>query len=64
VFTGNILKQPAFRKIKARTIKGGYPNTDLIMESAMVIGCHHGLSADQLSYMEAKVSEFLVQYSK
>jgi CDP-6-deoxy-D-xylo-4-hexulose-3-dehydrase len=62
VFTGNILKHPAFRKISRRTMKTGYPNTELIMQNAFMIGCHQGLTQRQLNYLEQKVRDFLKKF--
>lgn len=59
VFTGNILKQPGFEKIPHRLAQKEYPNAEKIMSSAMVVGAHHGLSQEQLTYIEAKFAEFL-----
>jgi len=39
MFTGNILRQPAYKKIKAYRIKGGYPNADAVMCGLLLIGC-------------------------
>ena len=55
IFTGNILRQPAFRHLGT----GEFPVADKIMESAFLIGCHQGLSDDQLSYMEETFRAFL-----
>ncbi len=61
VFTGNILKQPGFRNIPHRT-RGSYPNTEHIMRNAFVVGCHHGLSGRQLTYVEQCVRQFLSRF--
>lgn len=62
VFTGNILKQPAFLKIIKRLPFKTYPNTDTIMSQALVLGAHQGLNALQIKYLETTVAEFLSQY--
>ncbi len=62
VFTGNILKQPGFRKIESRKIGDAFPNTDLIMKSAFVLACHHGLEQNQIDYLKSKIDEFLAKY--
>jgi CDP-6-deoxy-D-xylo-4-hexulose-3-dehydrase len=49
VFTGNVLRQPAFAAIPRRESPGGYPNADLVMRGGMLIGCHHGLVELQLT---------------
>lgn len=55
IFTGNILRQPAFQHLG----KGDFPVSDNIMENAFLIGCHQGLTEDQLSYVEETFKEFL-----
>ncbi len=62
VFTGNILKQPGFRRIHAKEPKSGFPNTEIIMHNAFVIGCHHGLNSTHLDYLENVFEKFLAQY--
>lgn len=62
VFTGNVLKQPAFRDIKHRALKDGYPEADYIMHNSFLIGCHHGLTAKHIDYMQSIFSSFLGKY--
>ena len=59
IFTGNILKQPAFKKIKHRLAETEYPHTEAIMRGGMVFGCHQGLTPEQLTFMKDMISEFL-----
>jgi CDP-6-deoxy-D-xylo-4-hexulose-3-dehydrase len=61
VFTGNILKQPAFRRIMRRA-PGRFPVTDYIMEQAFLIGCHQGLGAKHLDYLEDTFECFLKRF--
>lgn len=58
VFTGNILRQPAFKDIIRKTVKN-YPVTDEIMERGFVIGCHHGLEKQHLEKITTVISAFL-----
>lgn len=62
VFTGNILKQPGFKKIENRKIGVAFPNTELIMKNAFVLACHHGLNNEQIVYLQSKLNEFLSKY--
>lgn len=64
VFTGNILKQPGFKKVPHRLAQASYPNTENVMRHAMVVGCNHGLSDEQISYLCDKFSEFLTSRKK
>lgn len=61
-FTGNILKQPGFKKIEHRKTSEVFPNTELVMKSAFVVACHHGLNDEQIKYLMAKFDEFLARY--
>jgi CDP-4-dehydro-6-deoxyglucose reductase, E1 len=63
IFTGNILNQPGFRKIKYRKTLNQYPVADEIMERGFVIGCHHGLRKNQLDILEELFTSFLSQYN-
>lgn len=62
VFTGNILKQPGFKKIENRKAVSVFPNTELIMKNAFVLACHHGLNKEQIQYLQSKLDEFLARY--
>lgn len=63
VFTGNILKQPGYKKIPHRLAQKSYPNTENIMRNAFVIASHHGLNAVQIKYLKEKFAEFLSKYN-
>ena len=62
VFTGNILEQPGFKKIRHRRPFKQYGNTEYIMKNAFVLGCHQGLTPRQMNYVEDTVEEFLAIY--
>lgn len=62
VFTGNVLKQPAYRNIKHHCAETTYPNTEAVMRSGLVFACHQGLTAEQRQYVRDTVSEFLAQH--
>ena len=62
VFTGNILRQPAFTGIERREAKDGYPNADRVMRGGMLIACHHGLSDAQLDWVHESFRAFAAQY--
>ena len=58
IFTGNILRQSAFRAVHAQ--RGGrYPVADDIMRGGMLLGCHQGLTNAQLTYMEEEIRLFI-----
>jgi len=64
LFTGNALRQPAFKNLKAKRRSIGYPVADLVMRGSVVIGCHQGLTQTQLSYVERKFNFFIRKHSK
>lgn len=59
VFTGNILKQPAFKNIAAKRNKKGYPVADKIMRDSFLVGCHHGIDNQQLDFLKKLFEKFL-----
>ncbi|KKS44908.1 MAG: NDP-hexose 3,4-dehydratase [Candidatus Azambacteria bacterium GW2011_GWA2_42_9] len=62
IFTGNVLKQPGFKKITHRLAQKNYPNAERIMRNALVVGCHQGLAPNQIAYLKTKFIEFLSNY--
>jgi CDP-6-deoxy-D-xylo-4-hexulose-3-dehydrase len=62
VFTGNLLKQPGFKKIAHILAQKSYPNTELVMKNAFVVACHHGLVENQMKYLQKCFNEFLSQF--
>ena len=62
IFTGNVLRQPAFRSIKRRTRKGGYPVADLVMRGSLLIGCHNGLTDAMLQHLFMTFESFMQKY--
>ena len=59
IFTGNVLKQPAFKNIPHRLAEETYANTDQVMRGGMVFACHQGLTHEQREYVKETVNEFL-----
>ncbi len=62
IFTGNILRQPGFHDLSKDTNPDQFPVADDVMQNGFLIGCHHGLTAKQLDYIEAVLKEFLKKY--
>lgn len=58
VFTGNILRQPGFRDIARRESKAGYPNADRVMRGGMLLGCHQGMSEEDVAFVCETFREF------
>ena len=51
VWTGNILRQPGFAAIPHRAPGGGFPNADRVMDRALSLPTHHGLTSDDVGYL-------------
>ena len=63
VFTGNILRQPAFKNIKHKNIEQKFDVTENIMRNSFLVGCNHGLSDNQMEKMKNCFTEFLNKYN-
>lgn len=64
IFTGNVLKQPGFNKIRYIASPRGFTNADEVMRGGMLIGCHHGLTNEMIKHMHDSFIQFAEQYSK
>ena len=60
IFTGNILRQPCAKEFKAIRNKN-YNIADQIMENGILIGCHQGLSKNDLAFIHKTFEKFLIQ---
>lgn len=63
IFTGNILRQPAFAHL-ASLQKKRFVVADHIMLNGFLVGCHHGLGRKHLSYLKEAFEKFLVKYAR
>ncbi len=61
VWSGNILRHPAYAGIECRVPSGGLPHADAITERALSLPAHHALSSDDLGYMVEVVGEQLAE---
>jgi CDP-6-deoxy-D-xylo-4-hexulose-3-dehydrase len=59
VWTGNALRQPAFREIAHRQPPGGLPNTDRVMERGLVLPSNHALTDEDVDHIWATAEAFL-----
>ena len=59
VWSGNILRHPAYADIECRVPDDGLPHADVITERALSLPSHHALSSDDLGYMVEVVGEEL-----
>jgi len=58
LFSGNIVKHPAYKNILCRKI-GNLKNSQLILKNSFLIGLHHGLTDEMLNYLEGVFERFL-----
>ena len=64
IFTGNILRHPAFKSlINNRNKINQFKNSDYIMRNGILIGCHQGLKKFDINYIHKKISEFIIKNS-
>lgn len=61
VFSGNLLRHPAFKNCSPQSADEFYV-ADAIMKNSFLIGLHHGLTEEQMNYMFDKLSEFLGRF--
>jgi CDP-6-deoxy-D-xylo-4-hexulose-3-dehydrase len=59
VWTGNALRQPAFKGIPHRAPPGGCPNADRVMEQGLVLPSNHAMDDDDVDYIAATVDAYL-----
>jgi CDP-6-deoxy-D-xylo-4-hexulose-3-dehydrase len=58
IFSGNITRHPAYRKYLEV-----FPNADTIMRNGVLVGCHHGMTVDDVDYVCKHIKEFLLTQS-
>ena len=59
VWTGNALRQPAFKGIAHRAPPNGCPNADRVMEQGLVLPSNHAMSDDDVDYIAETVDAYL-----
>ena len=63
IFSGNILRHPAFQKLISRKNKlNNFKSSDYIMKNGLLIGCHQGLSNKDISYIHSIILKFLNEH--
>jgi CDP-6-deoxy-D-xylo-4-hexulose-3-dehydrase len=58
VWTGNVTRQPAFRKRPHRVAPGGLANADRVMETGLVLPCNHAIDDAGIGYIVECVERF------
>lgn len=65
IFTGNITKQPGFRRVRGYKMRReGYPVTELVMRQSFLIGCHHGLTEEMFQHLFGTFKTFLEEHPR
>ena len=60
IFSGNILRHPAFKNLKSNKNKlNSFKNSDFIMKNGLLIGCHQGLNKKNIEYIHLIIQKFL-----
>ncbi len=63
IFSGNILRHPAFKILKSSKNKlSSFKNSDFVMKNGLLIGCHQGLNHKEIKYIHDKFKKFLKKY--
>ncbi len=59
IFTGNILRHPAFKSLISKRNKvDSFKKSDFIMKNGLLIGCHQGLSNKDIRYIHSVILKF------
>ncbi len=61
MFSGNITRHPIYKKIKYR-VASSLKNSDTIMASGFLLGCHQGLDKKSITLITNSAEEFLSHY--
>ncbi len=62
IFTGNVLRQPGFASLIDKNDTLSFPNADEVMRGGFLIGCHHGLTEEDLNYVFSQFDDFSQKY--
>jgi CDP-6-deoxy-D-xylo-4-hexulose-3-dehydrase len=62
IFSGNILRHPAFKIIRKYNKINNFPNADKVMDSGILIGCHQGLTIKNIKYVTKTIQKFLQKF--
>jgi CDP-6-deoxy-D-xylo-4-hexulose-3-dehydrase len=53
IFSGNITRHPAYRNYLQ-----GFTNADIIMRDGLLLGCHHGMTLEDVDYVCSHIKDF------
>jgi CDP-6-deoxy-D-xylo-4-hexulose-3-dehydrase len=65
IFSGNILRHPAFSKLISKRNKlNSFKCSDYVMKNGILIGCHQGLSLKNIKYIHKIIDKFIDKTTK
>ncbi len=59
VWSGNILRQPAFKNTRHKAADGGYPNADRVMKQGIILPMSHAEPLDDIEQIHKAIEEFV-----
>ena len=62
VFTGNVLRQPAFKEINYKNMEREFNVANNVMKNSFLIGCNHGLNDKHLEKIKITFKSFLDKF--
>ncbi len=62
LFSGNIVRHPVYKDIKFK-VSGSLKNSDTIMASSLLLGCHQALTDNDIQYIKHTSKEFFEEYA-
>ncbi|MCK4521215.1 MAG: lipopolysaccharide biosynthesis protein RfbH [Nanoarchaeota archaeon] len=63
LFSGNVLRQPAYEGINHR-VSGNLKNSDIVTERTFFIGIYPTINKERISYMQEVLTKFLEKHAK
>ncbi|MDA2923720.1 aminotransferase class I/II-fold pyridoxal phosphate-dependent enzyme [Acidobacteria bacterium AH-259-L09] len=64
VFSGNVLRHPAYKHLFNAKKSRKFPVADHVMKDSFLIGCHQGLRRPHLQHIKKSFEEFLGAYER
>jgi CDP-4-dehydro-6-deoxyglucose reductase, E1 len=61
LFSGNALRHPFYKKIKSRVV-GTLENSDQVMAAGFLLGCHQGMTEEDVKYVIKSTDQFLSRF--
>ena len=62
IFSGNILRHPAFNYLVSKNNKiNSHKNSDYVMKYGLLVGMHQGLEAKNINYIHESITKFIIK---